>query len=180
MALCVDDVLTFGAHVQVYSASGILEFQSILRQAQDREVYFLAILIMLQRKYRLPHPCISILWHPPQVVHEEFHHVGQMVLQRLSDADHEMLSQELGDRCQVCCLPCVNADDHISGFDRRLNCFRCLPCCVCDACRIYIPEVSDGIFCCLLCLEPQEVLLLSSKSQTRYHLLVTSDSDLDA
>ena len=44
MALCVKDVLTVGAHVQVYSASGNLEFESTLRQAQDREVYFLAIL----------------------------------------------------------------------------------------------------------------------------------------
>ena len=177
MALCVKDVLPVGAHVQVYSASGNLEFESILSQAQDREVYFLAILTILLRRHYLPHPCISILWHPPQVVHDEIHHVGQMVLQRLSETDHELLSQELGDRCQVCCLPCVDADDQ--GFDRRLNCVRCLPCCVCDTCRINIPEQSDDISCCLLCLEPEEVLLLSSKSQARYQLLVTSDSDLD-
>ena len=177
MAICVDDVLTAGADVQVYSASGNLEFESTLSQAQNREVYFLAILTILLRQHCLPHPCISILWHPPQAVHDEIHHVGQMVLQRLSETDHMVLSQELGDRCQVCCLPCVDADDQ--GFDRRFNCVRCLPCCVCDTCSINIPDKSDDIPCCLFCLEPQEVRLLSSKSQARYQLLVYPDSDVD-
>ena len=60
------------------------------------------------------------------------------------------------DVCWICERPCEDADDvwsAMNGLSRETNCIECLPCFLCDACRVDL----NGIFKCIGCLERREV-----------------------
>ena len=71
--------------------------------------------------------------------------------------------------CDCCGDPCIDVDT-TRDLHREDNCGRCLPCMLCDSCRVHIPRLGP---LCLKCVDDsfdQHAAFLSRAQLRRYYL----------
>ena len=109
-----------------------------------------AVAKLITKRLAIPNECLSLVWSRPQ----DQHVILTIVLTPLSDEDWEMLDAEVemkhNPACMVCFQPCRDADDDDS---REQNCVECIPCFLCDRCRV---TTTNGTPKCYLCLGPED------------------------
>ena len=88
--------------------------------------------------------------------------------EKIADETYEKMADESYniDYCLVCLDPAVDVDE-VNNLSREDNCIRCVPCSLCDRCKV---KIGDSTVC-LDCLEPDEIELLSAEQRFRYDVV---------
>jgi hypothetical protein len=165
-----------GTLITVTNLDGELEYDGVCECGTeiDKEMYLYSILMYLLKRYRLPDPCIAIIW---RIVQEPGSHRcdGGLLFRPVVDNYYG------DDDCVICGFPCVDADINDS---RDMNCIRCRPCFLCLYCTVSLPagclkrnqlkndEIATAPFAvCLDDLHPDELVHLTAQERFRHGLL---------
>ena len=122
------------------------------RHSLDVEVASIALQKVIAKKRRVPRRCVSLTWSKIVQNSDGLKSVSvEYVLTPLCEYETE----DFGDaNCFCCDDPCEDADDFPwTSRSREDNCIRCVPCYLCEECRV---RIAAG-WCCLYCLELSDV-----------------------
>ena len=136
---CSHDVIQAGSRIAVYNAlSGLETLNWVLTQDEHmQDVSTLAISLVADMA-TAPRKCVRIVdmfW--PEAADKQTCRLSFLWVP-VDDSDSEdLLIGSTDIACFICGEVCKDADDTNS---RHCNCVRCLPCFLCEQCRIFLPR----------------------------------------
>ena len=188
--------------VVMLGLSGQKEIECAVAIDVDADTFFLGVLMVLLRRYRLPEDAMQIVWRIQtpsggerirglalveswssfQCEDAGFYCEGMAVLNHTQCSDEDWSDEQ----CFICGAPSIDADTLGRCDARAQNCVRCAPCSLCPHCRVKLPSgsafrcwhmphiiVSTHAFSvCYRCLEEDELQLLTAWHRLRYEVLI--------
>ena len=157
-----------GTSVTFRYLSGNVVLQTMVDFDQTRSQLTDHIKILCMENAYIPMTCVRLEWaQPVRLQSPDGFELGQPSMHMEGTLVPAAIPEDIVDSNFVhnTCLVCSDwaLDVDVLKIDRSLNCVRCVPCALCDKCRITIA----GQPVCLQCLEPSELELLGEKHRRR-------------
>ena len=139
-----DALVAAGTSVTIRNLTGDVVLQTIVESSQERIVLADHIKQELVRSAYIPHMCIRLEWTQPvciqrpagfELEQSAMHMEATLVLTAIP-AEFDF-ADFVPDTCLVCYEAAIDVDD-IDQNLRYANCVRCLPCALCDRCKVTI------------------------------------------
>ena len=168
-----DALVTAGTSVTIRYLSGDVVLQTIVETSQERTVLTDHIKQECAKSAYIPLMCVGLEWAQPvriqspvgfELGQSPMHMEATLIPTAIPD-DFDPGLYYVPDTCVVCYDAALDVDD--LRIERSTNCVRCLPCALCDRCKVTIAEQPM----CLQCVKPSEMELLSEKHRRRCTLV---------
>jgi hypothetical protein len=174
-----DGIISKGTVIQVQLLSTRIILSMATKNDERCSSLISRIVQQCATEEEVPRHCIKLRWEPPSLLCLADESAGLLVclfmaatavISALQEEDYENFAdRDTMDYCLVCLDPAEDID--LQTGNRDENCVRCIPCSLCEKCKVSV----KGKSVCLQCIECSEENLLDAQAFRR-KLLTTDQS----